>query len=123
MKLTQLKEAAERAIEYATECGVDPETIPVTLQLDNSVGESIWSDDEVALHWDNDTCASGCVLTAFVEAKKPEVKKLLKIEVIGQGAVFAAKCGDRTALGATQLDAIRGVLDPSTMAFPDLENA
>lgn len=67
MKLTQLKEAAERAIEYAIECGENPDEIPVTLQIDRDGDDSICSDFEVELHYDNNTCATGCVLTAFLE--------------------------------------------------------
>lgn len=67
MKLTQLKEAAERAIEYAKECGVDPATIPVTLQIDRAGDDSIWCDSDVELHYDNNACATGCVITAFLE--------------------------------------------------------
>lgn len=72
MKLTQLRDAAERAVENAKECGVDPDTIPVTLQLDREGNDSIWSDSEVELHWDNNGCASGCVITAFVEEETPK---------------------------------------------------
>ena len=67
MKLTQLKEAAERAIEYAKECGVDPTTITVTLKIDGENDTSIWSDKDVELHYDKNGFALGCVLTAFLE--------------------------------------------------------
>ena len=51
----------------------------------------------------------------------PDHRKII-IELIPKGMVWAAKCGDRTALGVGPYDAIRGVLDPSTMAFPHPEN-
>lgn len=41
----------------------------------------------------------------------------ITIELRQQGVVWAAKSGERTALGATPLDAVQGVLDPSTLAF------
>lgn len=49
MKLTELKEAVERAIEYARECGEDPDSIPVTLQIDRSIGDPIWAENDVEL--------------------------------------------------------------------------
>ncbi len=67
MKLTQLKEAAERAIEYARECGEDPDEIPVTLQIDRENENPIWSDVAVELHYDNNTFASGCVISACID--------------------------------------------------------
>lgn len=42
---------------------------------------------------------------------------VIRISVLPQGTVWAAKLGDRTALGTSALDAIQGVLDPSTKAF------
>lgn len=71
MNLSQLKQAAERAIEYAKECGVDPESIPVTLQIDREESGPVWSDEEVSLHWDNNSQASGCVIVAFLPLSEP----------------------------------------------------
>lgn len=68
MKLSELKEQVDNAVAYAKECGIPPEEILVTLQIDRADDESIWSDEDVELHYDNNCQASGCVLTAFKDS-------------------------------------------------------
>lgn len=68
MNLQELKEAVDAAIERATENGESPAEISVTLQIDGSESESVWSADDVELHYDGNIDASGCVLTAYREA-------------------------------------------------------
>lgn len=63
--LTDLRDAVDRAIEYAKECDVDPATVPVTLQIERPDDRTIWTDDNVELHYDNNATASGAVLTAW----------------------------------------------------------
>lgn len=64
MKLTELKERVDWAISHAKDCGEAPENITVALQIDGSDTESVSSGANVELHYDNDGCASGCVLVA-----------------------------------------------------------
>lgn len=65
MNLIHLKQAVENAIEYANYCGVDPATVPVSLQIDMEESGPIWSSREIELHYDNNSQASGCVISAF----------------------------------------------------------
>jgi len=67
MNLKQLKERVADAIEHAEECGVKPEEIPVTLQLNDMDGESVWGGNDLELHYDNNGMTSGCVLTTTKE--------------------------------------------------------
>jgi len=67
MNLLELKRAVDDAVEAATEYGEPLENISVSLQIDGPTDESIYSEEEVELHYDNDVQASGCVLTAFVD--------------------------------------------------------
>jgi len=72
MNLMELKKAVDSAIELAIEYGETPDEIIVSLQLDGPETQSAFSSDDVELHYDNNLCASGCVLTAFIET--PNVK-------------------------------------------------
>ena len=68
MTLSELKKEVTAACEKAEEYGVCPGDITVTLQIDLPGNEeSIWSSDDVELHYDNDGAASGCVLLAVKE--------------------------------------------------------
>lgn len=67
MNLMELKYAVDAAIELAAEYGESPENIIVSLQLDGPETQCVFSSNNVELHYDNNGCASGCVLTAFVE--------------------------------------------------------
>jgi len=71
MNLQELKEEVDAAIKRAIEDGNNPETIKVTLQIDGlqfdtPTYESVWADENVELHYDNNMMASGCVLLAVV---------------------------------------------------------
>ncbi len=68
MNLKELKEAVDSAIERAEEYGESPAEIAVTLQIDGPENESVWSAEDVELHYDGNLQASGCVLTAYREA-------------------------------------------------------
>ena len=61
MNLLELKEFADRAIGHAIDCSQDPATIPVSIQINKTESEFLWSDD-IELTYDNDGQASGCVL-------------------------------------------------------------
>lgn len=65
MNLQELKDHVDAAIEMAVELGENPAEIVVTLQIDGPESESVWSSDDVDLHYDGNLQASGCVLTAF----------------------------------------------------------
>ena len=67
MNMIQLKDAVEGAIEHAKECGVDPATVNVALQVDcvPEGAESAYSTENVELIYDNNGMAGGCVLYGF----------------------------------------------------------
>lgn len=68
MNLLELKRMADAAVQQAIECGESPDEIPVTLQIDGpTAGDSVYSAEEVELHYDNNMQASGCVLTAVLD--------------------------------------------------------
>ena len=71
MTLAQLKQRVDDAIEYAIDCHQDPNTIPVTLQLncDGDESDALCTSEDVEVHWDNNCCASGCVITATLPAE------------------------------------------------------
>ncbi len=60
MNLSKLKADVNHAVEHAEECGESPDDITVSIQVDTG-DSSVYSDD-VALHYDNDCQASGCVI-------------------------------------------------------------
>lgn len=64
MNLSELQLAVNNAISYAIECHVNPDEIDVSLQIDGPETHSVFTSDDVELHYDNDLSASGCVLTA-----------------------------------------------------------
>jgi hypothetical protein len=61
VNLLELKEFVDRAIHNAIGFGEDASKILVSIQVDDTGTESLWSDD-VELTYDNDGQASGCVL-------------------------------------------------------------
>jgi hypothetical protein len=62
MNLLELKKDVLAAIEHAKDVGEDPQKILVSIQIDLESGDdSLWSDG-VKLIYDNNGCASGCVL-------------------------------------------------------------
>lgn len=66
MTLTQLKKRVDAAYEYAIDCLQSPDSIPVTLQLnrDGDEGDAICTHEDVEVHYDNNACATGCVICA-----------------------------------------------------------
>lgn len=66
MTLTQLKKQVDAAYEYALDCHQSPDSIPVTLQLnrDGDEGDAICTHEDVEVHYDNNTYATGCVICA-----------------------------------------------------------
>jgi len=77
VNLKQLKTQVDNAIESAGEYGALLEDIEVSLQIEilECVGktkpyylkDTIWSTDDVELHYDNNGDAAGCVLTSNVK--------------------------------------------------------
>lgn len=67
MNILQLKDAVEGTIEHAKECGVDPATVDVALQVDcvPKDADSAFSTEDVELLYDNNGMAGGCVLCGF----------------------------------------------------------
>lgn len=65
MNLLELKSFVDRAIENAHEFEDDPAEIPVSIQIDRAVSESLWSKD-IELIYDGDAQASGCVLHGWL---------------------------------------------------------
>jgi len=68
MNLSELQAAVNEAVELAEQNGESPGEVPVTLQIER--GETVWSADEVELHYDGNLDASGCVLTALAKPLK-----------------------------------------------------
>ncbi len=68
MNLLELQKEVEKAIAYAKDCEINPESVEVSLQIDfcDENKESVFSSKEVGLYYDNNGCASGCVLTADI---------------------------------------------------------
>lgn len=66
MNLSQLKHAVDVAVQRADEFGVFPGEIPVSLQIDCGGKESIYTDEQIELHYDNNCQASGCVLLGYI---------------------------------------------------------
>lgn len=70
MTLTELKEKVDDAILMAHEMEKNTDDIVISLQIDGENNCSVWSSDDVELHYDNDVSASGCVLVAFSDKVK-----------------------------------------------------
>ncbi len=62
MNLVELKEAVKSSIEHAIECGVSPEDVDVSLQIDTSGKGDVACSGDVEAHYDNDCQASGFVM-------------------------------------------------------------
>lgn len=67
MNLKELQKAVNDAIIYALECKVDPENVEVTIQIEGPGYSSFHAHEDMKLHYDNDTQASGCVILAHKE--------------------------------------------------------
>ena len=63
MNLAELRDAIASTIERVEEYGKRPEAVPVSLQLDRDDRTACGATD-VEVVWDNDTMASGCVVSA-----------------------------------------------------------
>lgn len=66
MNLLELKSFVDQAIENAKEFGEDPKEIIVSIQVDDTESEALWSDD-IELIYDNNGQASGCVLHGWTK--------------------------------------------------------
>ena len=66
MKLIELKNYVDRAIENAIENGENPAEIIVSIQIDDTPSEALWSDD-IELTYDGDGTACGCVLHGWTK--------------------------------------------------------
>lgn len=62
MNLQELKNAVDSALETAKECGVKPDEIEVSLQIDTYGKEDVACSVSVEAHYDNDAEVSGFVL-------------------------------------------------------------
>jgi hypothetical protein len=62
MNLKELKDNVDRAIKSSLEYGYTPEEVIVSLQVEGPGEKVAWASEEVELIYDNDCCASGCVL-------------------------------------------------------------
>lgn len=69
MNLLELKSFVDAAIVNAKEFGEDPEEITVSIQVDDTASEALWSDD-IELTYDNNGQASGCVLHGWAKNKE-----------------------------------------------------
>ena len=68
MTLSELKKAVDAALEKAAECGVSPDDVPVSIQIDIPADEdTIWASDGLELCYDNNLQSSGCVVLAILE--------------------------------------------------------
>ena len=68
MNLLELKSYVDRAIDNAKGFGEDPAEITISVQVDDTESESLWSDD-IELTYDNDGQASGCVLHGWTRQR------------------------------------------------------
>ena len=68
MNLFELKKFVDTAIKNAKEFGEDPAEILVSIQIDDTPSEALWSDD-IELIYDNNTQASGCVFHGWAVNK------------------------------------------------------
>jgi len=66
MTLLELKDRVDDALERAKIEGQNPDTIPVTLQLENGE-KSVWGHGSMEVVWDNNTQATGCVIIADLD--------------------------------------------------------
>ena len=117
MNLTELKKQVDRAYSYALDINESPDSIPVTLQLnrDGNEADSICTHEDVELFYDNNACASGCVITATIP-KEPELLSL----------ALRAICLTRDYVGERSLPPIKGwdwfdVGEAIAKAIPDDE--
>ena len=77
MTLTQLKKQVDGAYAYAAYFHQNPDSIPVTIQLnrDGDEGEAICTHEDVEVHYDNNCCATGCIISATLAVDIEEDKE------------------------------------------------
>lgn len=66
MNLKQLKEQVETAIQSAIDCGENPEEVVVSIQIDRD-GDSVFTHEDVEVHYDGNGQVSGCVIAGWLE--------------------------------------------------------
>ncbi|HUV85419.1 MAG TPA: hypothetical protein VMV86_06905 [Methanosarcinales archaeon] len=76
MNLLELKSFIDMAIESAKEHGEDPAEVIVSIQIDDTESESLWSDD-IELKYDNNCQASGCVLHGWTKEPSTERQRIV----------------------------------------------
>lgn len=63
MTLLELKDKIDAVIGRVQDAGLNPDSIPVTLQLDDGE-DPAWGHESLDVVWDDNTLATGCVLVA-----------------------------------------------------------
>lgn len=82
MNLRELKNAVDNAMECAADHGEKPDEINVSLQIDdpeNPHDGYVCVTDGVALHYDGNACASGCVLQGWLPERDSVADTLRKV--------------------------------------------
>lgn len=59
----------DRLVDNMIESGVDPNDVPVSIQIDREDMESVCADDTIEAVWDNNTCATGLVISGWIPAE------------------------------------------------------
>ena len=75
MNLRQLKDRVDCAVERAIDNGESPDEIIVSLQIDDEANPHhgfVTTDKDVELTYDNNCCASGCVLSGWRNSELEE---------------------------------------------------
>ena len=93
MNLTELKTYVDLAIENAKENDENPDDILVSIQVDHTESEALWSDD-IELTYDNEAQASGCVLHGW--SRGPEKGIILALKTIKSSMAFISHHGHHT---------------------------
>ncbi len=68
MTLLELADKISTTLENVRDEGLNPDDIPVTLQLNHGDGDS-WGHKDIDVCWDNNTQATGCVIIATLEGR------------------------------------------------------
>lgn len=63
MNLLELRDAVINAVDRAYECGVSPDAVVVSVQIDMDDGEAACSNGATELIYDNNLSTSGCVIS------------------------------------------------------------
>lgn len=80
MNLLELKKLVNTAIENAKDANEDPESVPVYIQIDGPGIEEMFSAD-IELAYDNNICASGCVIHGWKEDMKMKNEIGMRVRV------------------------------------------